>query len=500
MIEIEAIPGSIAEFRADLIVANRFQDTPALGGGSKAVDQALGSLLSQALADEGFEGKVGEALHLHSLERLPARGVLVLGLGPQEEFGLETVRKVGATLLRQGEAHRARTVGTILHGAGAGGLTPGEAAQALAEGILLASHRFDKYQSKREERHPVEKVSVVERDEARVHEISQGLRRGALFSRATIIARELTDEPPASLPPRRLAERAESFAKEVNLDIEVLDEKALERQGFRAVLAVGQGSAAPPCFIHLKYRPGKESRPRVVLVGKGITFDSGGLNLKPAKYMENMKCDKAGAAAVLGTLWALPQLGLRFAVDGMVAAAENMPGAGAYKLGDVVETFSGKTVEITHTDAEGRVTLADVLAYAALQQPEEIIELSTLTGACVVALGASVAGVMGSDGPVERLLEASRRSGEFLWRLPLYPDYQEYLKSQVADLRNSSAKSDAGAIVAGLFLAEFVGEIPWAHLDIAGPAWRDEEPKFYWPKGGTGVGVRTLLQYLEMLS
>jgi leucyl aminopeptidase len=327
-------------------------------------------------------------------------------------------------------------------------------------------------------------------------EAKRGVERGAVVVRATSLARDLVNEPPAGKRPPMLADRIVEIAGQAGLKVTVWDERKLEEEGFGGVLGVGQGSSAPPRLVELAHDP-LRSRGHVVLVGKGITFDSGGLSLKPSNAMATMKCDMSGAAAVVAAMSALKELGVRTKVTGLVALAENMPSGTAIRVSDVLTHRGGRTVEVMNTDAEGRLVLADALAYGAELEPDALIDLATLTGAQVVALGNKVSAVMATDDALaERLLASAEAAGEGLWRLPLVDEYVEHLKSQVADLKNIGKPAEAGTIIGGLFLREFVGEVPWAHLDIAGPAFNEEAEKHYTPKGGTGAGVRTLLRYL----
>ena len=323
------------------------------------------------------------------------------------------------------------------------------------------------------------------------------MAEAAVVVRAQCVTRDLVNEPPGAKRPPALADRVAELAREAGLKVDVLDEQALEKGGFGGLTGVGQGSAAPARLVELTYAPARADG-HVVLVGKGITFDSGGLSLKPATAMQTMKCDMSGAAAVVGTLLAVAELDVKTKVTGLLALAENLPSATSYRVGDVLTHRGGKTVEVLNTDAEGRLVLADALAYATEADPDVIIDVATLTGAQVVALGNDVSAVLGTDDDlVQRLLAASAVTGETLWRLPLVDDYREHLKSEVADLKNIGKPGQAGTIIGALYLKEFTGDRPWAHLDIAGPAFSEEGSAFYTPKGGTGSAVRTLVRLAE---
>jgi leucyl aminopeptidase len=372
-------------------------------------------------------------------------------------------------------------------------------AQASVEGAWLGTYRFDRYL--REKNGKVLGGLVVAEPEARqLAAAREGVRLGEVWAAATCRARDLVNEPANVITPAALAERAREIAREGRLRVEVLEREDCARLGMGAFLGVAQGSQEPPRFIHVTYAPRGRVRRRVVLVGKGITFDSGGLDLKTADGMLRMKDDMSGAAAVLAVLAALPRLSLPLEVHGLVAATENMPSGTAQRPGDIVRALNGTTIEIGNTDAEGRLTLADALAYAAREiAPDEMVDLATLTGAARQALGGGISAVLGShDGLAERILAAAGEAGERMWRLPLHDEYREGLKSDIADLNNVSSQTGAGTIIGGLFLREFTGGVPWAHLDIAATAFADRD----WalgPKGATGVGVRTLLAYLSRL-
>ncbi|HVO33226.1 MAG TPA: leucyl aminopeptidase, partial [Elusimicrobiota bacterium] len=325
------------------------------------------------------------------------------------------------------------------------------------------------------------------------------IEQARIYSEATALARDLINEPPSRMNPERLADEALKFNK-LPLSVQVYEKKDLEKLGMGGLLGVGAGGAVAPRLVEVIYKPEKKPKKVVALVGKGITFDSGGLSLKPAQSMETMKDDMSGAAAVLGVMTALPALHLPVEVRGYLAIAENMPGGRAQKPGDVLKAFNGKTIEVLNTDAEGRLVLADALAFAHSKRPDVIIDIATLTGACVVALGHLVSAVMGNDRKtIQAILAAGSESGEKFWELPLVKEYKDDIKSKIADVKNiGGRRGEAGTIIGGLFLQEFAGDGPWVHIDIAGASWADSD-QAYCPTGGTGHPVRTLLQYLENL-
>lgn len=445
--------------------------------------------------------------HVVSLPRAgAARDLLLVGLG--ERATLDIFRRGVAAAVQHARKSGAQDVAVM---------APEELSDAFAlgvacaEGAELGGYVFAKYRrdlAKQERNARLRRLALFLASR-NVSAAKEGLRRGTLFAEATRAARDLVNEPAAHATPEALAGEARRIVRESRgrVTVDVLDRTACAQRGMGAFLAVAQGSENPPFFIHLTYAGTEERgaegarRPTVALVGKGITFDSGGLNLKSAEGMETMKIDMAGAAAVLGVFSALPKLDVPLTVHGFVAACENMPSGSAVKPGDIVTASSGKTIEILNTDAEGRLTLADALWQATRQAPDVLVDLATLTGACVVSLGEDVAGLF-SNHPVmaQRLLAAASHAGEPVWELPLVDDYREQLKSVVADVKNVSAKRWGGAVTAALFLREFVGKTPWLHLDIAGPAYAEQQVNPVVPAGGSGFGVRTLLRFLEAVA
>ncbi|MGH7331525.1 MAG: leucyl aminopeptidase [Candidatus Rokuibacteriota bacterium] len=470
-----------------------------LPSGEKRMPEALATLdhrvdgLIRAVLDaEKFSAKAGAVTHLHVGDRLASPRLVVVGLGARREITAETVRRAAAAGLRRARDLGARSVGLELLG---DRLSPRQRAHALTEGAVLGTYVFERYKREPSERF-VEQVQIVPADGRSAREVAEGVRTGQTFARATWFARDLINAPANEVHPTHLAEVAASIAQEARLSLKIYDRPECEKLGMGAFLGVAAGSQQPPKFIHLTYRgPGRPTR-RIAIVGKGITFDAGGLDLKTADGMLRMKNDMSGAAAVLATLRALPSLKPRVEVHGLIAATENMPSGTAFRPGDVLRAMNGTTIEIGNTDAEGRLTLADALSYAVQEiKPDEIIDLATLTGACVVALGPLCSGLMTNHrGLTNRLLAAAGASGERVWQLPLLEEYRDHLKSEIADLNNVGPRG-GGAITAGLFLKEFTAGLPWAHFDIAGPAFVEKDGPLT-VKGATGVGVRTLLTYL----
>jgi leucyl aminopeptidase len=484
--------GSPAEAGGDVLVVERYAGDGRLTPEGARIDRALDGLLTRALQEERFEGRLGETTHLHAAGRLAAKRVVVVGMGPRAGVGAETIRRVASAACR-----RARDLGarTVTMGLPAGRLPARLRAQAAAEGALLGLYTFDRYKAQKAAERAIETLTLrvpEARDQAAVRE---GLRVGELLAEATGFARDLINEPANSVTATILAGHAETIAKTGRLRVRIYDRAACEKLGMGSFLGVNRGSQEPPRFIHLTYAPKRAAR-RIVLIGKGITFDSGGLDLKTAEGMAWMKGDMSGAAAVLGVMKVLPRLAPAVEVHALIAATDNMPSGSALKPGDVLRAMNGKTIEVNNTDAEGRLTLADAMAYANKEiRPEEMVDVATLTGACSIALGSLCAGAMTNNpGLQARVLRAGEAAGERLWPLPLIEEYREGLKSEVADLRNTGPRP-GGAITAGLFLKEFAGDTPWVHLDIAGAAFTEKDLP-YASKGGVGFATRALLAYV----
>ena len=464
------------------------------GDGTPPLDTALDGARAK---QRGFKAKVGETFVVTSAGAGPA--LVYLGCGPADAVGADTLRRAAAALVRA--AGQSGTAELVLPGdlAQSGG-SPLAAGQAIAEGAVMASYRFTSHKSEadgsRVETLVVRGIGV---DGAA---LSEGVVRGSAVASAVCLARDLVNEPPSSMTPSSLAQAAQEYvAGRPGVTLEVWDEDRIAEERLGGLLGVARGSAEPPRLLRAVYEPADPIEidgrvPHVVLVGKGITFDSGGLSLKSPDGMITMKTDMSGAAAVLATISACGVLGVRVRVTAISPVTENMPGGRATKPGDVLTIRNGRTIEVLNTDAEGRLVLADGLSLATEMQPDAVIDLATLTGACVVALGNSIAGVFGSDQElIERIQAASTRAGESVWPLPLPDEYRSHIDSEIADMKNVGKAGQAGAIAAAMLLAQFVEGVPWAHLDIAGPARSDEDSGVI-VRGGTGFGVRTLLELL----
>lgn len=465
-----------------LVTTGSFDKQKALAELDRLLDGALLSLLS----DADFSGRAEQVFELSTLRRLPAERIVLVGVGPK--------RSLAPSVLRDGAANAARTAQSrqslVLLGPDKAG--PAEV-RALAEGIELGAYRFSRYFTG-------ERVPKRSLGDARifVQRASPALAKAAALgqgvARAVGVARDAVNEPPNELTPEALAQAARRVAKDGKLKITVLDEKGLLRAGMKLHAAVGQGSAHPPRFIHMSYAP-KRAKKTYAFVGKGLTFDSGGLCIKPAAGMGDMKTDMGGAGAVLGLMAAVGAVRPDVAVHGIIGAAENMPDGNAYRPADVIGSLDGKTVEIINTDAEGRLVLADALAYARKLEPDVIVDAATLTGACLVALGKSCSAFYTADDALARRFgRAAKAAGESFWRMPLLEELREQLNSEIADLKHTGDRW-GGSITAALFLREFVGDVPWIHCDVPGAVFADR-PRGMYPKGATGHPVLTFLEFV----
>jgi len=496
--KIQTYKDDFSRAKTDLMVVGIYKDKKRLQGPAAEMNTILNGTLQKVIRDENFKGDAEKTLLIHTLGRIPAKRVCIIGLGKEKEFTLDRLRRIFSKTAQIAKSVHAAECISALHGWGNKKFPEKELSQSAAEGVYLGAYRFGKYK-KEEGGKDLKKVSLLLEPRMALTRVQAGIRTGTLAAEAANFTRSLVNEPGNVITPITLAAEARKIARKGGLSCKILAEKEIEKMGMGAYLGVAQGSTNPPRFIHLTYQArGRSSKKSIALVGKGITFDSGGLSLKPSSAMQTMKMDKAGACTVLGVMQALPTLKPNVTVHGIIAAAENMPGGKAQRPDDIVRAMNGKTIEVLNTDAEGRLTLADALSYAARLKPDRIIDLATLTGACVVALGEYTAGVMGNDEPfINLFLKQAKEAGERMWPLPFDENMKENLKSKVADLKNIGNRW-GGAITAGMFLQEFVGDIPWIHIDIAGPAY-NEKSWGYHPGGATGIGVRSLLHYLSSM-
>ena len=489
--KIEVIAKDIAQVEADAIVVNLFEGVNQLGGATAAVDQALDGAISHLIGRNEIKGKFGEVSIIHTLGKLPAGIVAVAGLGKRQDFNLDKIRGVAGEFCRSLRKLNCRKIATVLHGSGIGSIKPEDSAEAITEGSLLGLYNFSRY--KKPEHEDIEEMLIVEKVESKISVLECGIHKGKIMAEATCLARDMVNEPSNTMTPTGMADVAEEIAGKYNLEFKVFNLEDMKAMGMGALLGVARGSNELPKLITLSYKGDERSEKALGFIGKGVTFDSGGISIKPSEGMGEMKDDMAGGAAVIAALSAIAQVKPKINVTGIIPATENLPSGTALKPGDVLRAMNGKTIEVINTDAEGRLILADALSYAVKQGLSPLVDVATLTGACYVALGTLYSGAFGNDPELMgKVLKAAEETGERVWQMPMPEEYKEQIKSEIADVKNTGNRY-GGAITAALFLAEFVADTPWVHLDIAGTAFSSKESG-YIAKGATGFGVRTLVE------
>jgi len=500
--KLSAEKASLKKVKADVACSFLFEDRKLFNEKMDALRKTLKKQVDSLLDTNDFKGKEGETVVLYTEGKIAARRLMLVGLGEQKKLTLEKIRRAAATAAKKTQGLKLRTLAAEFPEKAAIEQSVKEpvqdVAQALAEGAALSLYRFDKYiTDKKEKETKVTRFTLFSDDTKELKEIRRGAQFAQVIVEATCFTRDLENAPSNEIYPESLAEAARQSGRKCGFKVTTFEKKQIEKLGMGGLLAVNQGSSRPPRFIILEYGEShSKSAGTIVLVGKGVTFDTGGISIKPANGMSEMKMDMSGAAAVIGTMEAVARLKLPVHLVGLIPATENMPSGSAVKPGDIVQHYGGKTSEVDNTDAEGRLILADALGYAEKYKPDAVIDLATLTGACVVALGHFATGMMGND---EKLMDLMKKAGEKtyerVWQLPLYEEYDKLIKSDVADVKNVGGRW-GGAITAGMFLKRFVRNYKWVHLDIAGTAIL-EEPQEYSPKGGSGVGVRLLVEFLR---
>ena len=497
--QITLATGPAAQLEAGALVSYAFEQEKPIEGALAELDKAAGGALARLAESRELTGKSLEMTLLHYPAGVKAERLLVVGAGKKEKCSAAELRKLAAAAARYLKARSVRRLAFLAREDDRTAI----GAEAIAEGLLLGEFEGDKYKSEKKEPAPgIDAAALAGWDGAARSAGEQGLERGKTLAEAQNFARDLGNEPGNRLTPKVLAERAAKMARDENLEVEVFDEKKLAELKMGALLSVAQGSVEPPRMIVITYTPKKAAAanaPVLGLIGKAVTFDTGGISIKPAANMEDMKFDMCGGAAMLGAMRALARLKPPIKVIAVVASTENMPGGRAQKPGDVQTAMSGKTIEVINTDAEGRMILADALHYAKLLGCTHLVDAATLTGAIVVALAGVQTGLFGSDAKfIEQVLAASRTAGEKMWPMPLDDEYRDMIKSTIADIQNVGSGKGAGASTAAAFLREFTGDTPWVHLDIAGTAWiTDAKP--WSAKGATGVAVRTMAELAMQL-
>lgn len=489
---------NLIDFDCEAAVVCHFEDRKRLSGSAALLDKRCGGLIKEMINWGDFEGKLFQVSMVYTRGLISAKRIFVVGLGKKKEFDLQRLRGAYSKVTQRIRELKIKGFATSLN-FGKINQPLDKIAESLVEGVLLGTYQFTPYRTiEKEKIKELKEFVIVEDDDESFKVIKSASKRAEIISDAVYFARDLVSTPGNELTPTVLAARAGEIAGKKNVKIKVIDMPEMEELGMNALLGVARGSSEPPKFIILEYNGGKKGDKAIALVGKGITFDSGGISIKPSDDMDKMKTDMAGGAAVIGAIKAASELKIPVNVVGLIPATENLPGGKAYKPGDILKSLSGQTIEIKNTDAEGRLILADALTFASRLKPEAIVDLATLTGACIIALGDNVIGMMGTDNKLKKKIrDAAEVTGERLWELPLWEEYHELIKSDVADLKNTGGRA-GGTITAAAFLSKFVGDYPWVHLDIAGPAWLNKD-KPYIPKGASGVGVRMLVQFMRNL-
>lgn len=495
--ELSVRKGNLEQESCDVLVLYAFHIKKESKRAAFPTDTTLDGLLMKVMDEERFHGDCGQTIFVRTEGLIPAKRVLVVGLGKKEELTLETIREAAAAALQIARSIKTKKIVSIIPIENEELLNAKNVAQAMTEGLRLGAYTFGRY--KKQKKNGVTSFVMMSADAKVVGLAKKGIVQGELYSKGTMFARDLGNTPAHHMRPIDLVDAAKYIAKgKSSITVRVFGKDRLEKMGAGGILGVAQGSDHAPYMVHMIYKPSGRAKKRVALIGKAVTFDSGGLSLKPADYMMTMKIDMAGAASVLGAFSVIEEIAPNVEVHGIFAAVENMPSGKAIRPGDVLVAMSKKTVEVLNTDAEGRLTLMDTLCYAQKQKPDCMVDLATLTGACVVALGEEITGIMSNNEVLtQKILEASALVGEKMWELPLEKSYKKLLKSHIADMQNIGGRY-GGALTAGLFLQEFVDpKMPWAHLDIAGPAFAERDINIYTKKGATGHAVRTLLEFLR---
>ncbi|MFO0792799.1 MAG: leucyl aminopeptidase [Candidatus Brocadiaceae bacterium] len=489
--------GTVEKEPADILVFHLYEETNTLSDALKYCDKSLNNAITELIKKKEFTAKLGKTVVLPTYGKIPARRVMLVGLGTKKNINTDKIRQAaGAT------ACTVRDMGisgftTVMESMEAPPSATNDWYQAYGEGCFLSLYKFQRYKyTPPEEKKELQTPTLLLSNKEESKSARDAVKHAHIITDAVYLVRDLVNTPSQDKTPSILANAAKRLASEAGIQCRVLSKPEIEKLGMGGLLGVSQGSVQPPKFIILEYNARAKNQDTLVLVGKGITFDSGGICIKPGKDMDQMKSDMSGAAAVMGAMKAISQMGLPLHVVGLMPCTENMPSGSAIKPGDIVKFYSGKTAEVANTDAEGRLILADALGYAEKYKPTAVVDLATLTGSCVVALGTVVTGMLGNNEELKKRVKlAGEKSWERVWELPLWEEYQEQIKSDVADIKNIGGQY-AGAITAACFLSKFTEKYPWVHLDIAGTAY-SEKNNAYIQKGATGIGVRLLIQLIR---
>ncbi|MGV8059328.1 MAG: leucyl aminopeptidase [Smithellaceae bacterium] len=487
--------GKLQDIKSQAVILAFFQDQKELTGAALLVDQASKGLITELMNNGDFAAKPSQIAVVYTRGTIPAQRIALVGLGKKSEINLEKIRAAFSKVMQHLRSLNIKEAATSID-LNLIGQEKDKIVQAAVEGALLGLYQYTPYKTVgREDIREIEQLNIIAGRE-NYSVVESAVKNAQIITEGVYFARDLISAPSNEMTPSIMAQKAGEVARRKNVTCKVLDRARMKKMGMNSLLGVASGSSEEPKFIILEYSGSRKNEAPVVLVGKGLTFDSGGICIKPAEKMDEMKTDMSGGAAVMGTIMAAAGLRLPLNIIGLIPATENMPSGTACKPGDILKSYSGKTIEVINTDAEGRLILADALSYASIYKPAAIIDVATLTGACVIALGDDVIGMLGTNEKLKKEInEAAQATGELVWELPLWDSYSELIKSDIADYKNTGGRV-AGTITAAAFLSKFVGDFPWVHLDIAGPAWSGKD-KSYIPKGASGVAVRLLVEYLR---
>jgi leucyl aminopeptidase len=488
--------GELKNSPTKAVVVGHFENSKNLEGSAAVLDKNCDGLISDLVKDGVFQGKLFETGVVNTRGLIKPDWVVLIGLGKKNEVNLEKVRGAFSKAARTIRDLNIKNFSASID-SGNTDWPIDKVAQSAVEGVLLGLYRFTPFKTvEGDQIKEVDEFVIMETKQDSLKVIKSAVKTGEIISNAVCYTRDLVAAPSNEMTPSILADKAKEAAGKRPVEVKIINEPDMKKLGMNALLGVARGSNEPPKLIVMEYNGGKKGESPVVLVGKGITFDSGGISIKPSDSMDEMKTDMSGGAAVIGTLMASADLKTPVNIVGIIPATENLPGGKAYKPGDILKSMSGKTIEVLNTDAEGRVVLADAFAYANRYKPAAMIDMATLTGACIIALGDLIVGMMGTNEGLKNMIrDASEATGEKVWELPLWEEYDELIKSDAADFKNTGGRA-GGAITAALFLSKFVGDYPWVHLDIAGPAWLKKD-RPYISKGASGVGVRLMVELLR---
>jgi leucyl aminopeptidase len=497
--EIKVTAGDLTSTRSDVIILDYFEGSEKMERDLEMADRALGGVISQLISKGEIKGKFKEITLLYTLGKLLSPKLVILGLGKKSDLNPDKIRTAVAEICKNLRQKSPERIDAMAHGVDITGINLEDIGQAICEGALLGTYTFRKHISKAPEYREIQLLNIMVGDNRDTAAIERGCHKGLIISEAVALVRDMVNEPANVVTPSAMAEIAGQQAQKHDLDIKVIDSEEMRAMGMGGILGVSQGSQQPPKFIVLKYRGREANEIDIALIGKGVTFDSGGISIKPSEHMGDMKGDMAGGASVIGAISAIAQLKPKINVVSIVPATENMPGGTAMRPGDIISIMNGKSVEIISTDAEGRLILADAVSYATKMGASKIVDVATLTGACRIALGDICTGLFGNDQQlIDRIIAAGKEAGECIWPMPMNEEYKELNKSDVADIKNTGGRY-GGAITGAWFIGEFAEGTPWAHLDIAGTSMTDKD-KGYQVKGATGIPVRTLINLVMDLA